>query len=353
MNRLRTLSSQIRYTCGTVQLNSLISANTNEKRLRHQTCPTLKRLAMSTSTNVDTPSPLPYDGSNDNQSSLPSSSSSSLNVDEIRELLRPFDGNCNGKLELHLDDQTGIAKLCINSPMRKNAFSGLMMAQFSDILTKLEQWKEGRAVIIYGADRFFCSGADLKTVKNMSEKTGAFYISTVMQDNLLRLERLPLVSVALVEGKAIGGGAELVTACDLRVFTANAQIGFVHARLGVTPGFGGGVRLIRLVGRTKALQLLLSARPIDVREASNHGLVQHTLPDGVGADEALNSTIEWYQVNYGNISSFASRNVKQIIHTSIMDMPFDEAIAFEAKIFQQVWGTPEHKKAISSNIKHN
>ena len=208
-------------------------------------------------------------------------------------------------------------------------------------------------MIIYGADGFFCSGADLKTVQNMSDTCGAYYISTLMHDNLRRFERLSLVSVALIEGKAIGGGAEVVTACDLRVFSSTAQIGFVHARLGVTPGFGGGVRLNRLLGPTKALQMMLSARPIDVGAAQAlGGLVQHVLPAGSTGKKALTDTKDWYQTNYGSITAHASRQIKNIVTTSMMNLPLDQALNNESKIFQQVWGSAEHKAALASNIKH-
>lgn len=210
-------------------------------------------------------------------------------------------------------------------------------------------------IIIYGAENFFCSGADLKTIRQnkLSDQSGAYFISAMMHSNLTRLERLPLVSVALIEGKALGGGAEIITACDFRVATSDAKIGFVHAKLGVTPGFGGGTRLLRLVGRTKALQLMLSAKLIDAQTAEQYGLVQHILPDGIKGDEALQSTIKWYRENYGSITPFPSRAIKSIVAIGLTNITTEAALKEEAQIFCSVWGREEHMKALASNIKHH
>lgn len=207
-------------------------------------------------------------------------------------------------------------------------------------------------MIIHGANEFFCSGADLKTVGRLSDKEGAYFISKLMHDNLTRFHALSLVTIGLIEGKALGGGAELITACDFRVFTPSTQIGFVHARLGVTPGFGGGVRLINLVGRARALQLMLSTRLIDVEEARQLGLVQHVLPTGLAGAEALEEARAWFMDNYGHITPFVSRQIKSIASKVGENVPLEEALEFEANIFCSVWGSEEHKQALASNIKH-
>ena len=230
-------------------------------------------------------------------------------------------------------------------------------------------------MIIYGADGFFCSGADLKTVQRSMEleaansknsnnssntsssftSSGAYYIATLMHDNFRRLEALPLVSVALVEGKAIGGGAEVVASTDLRVFAADAQIGFVHGRLGLTPGFGGGCRLVRLLGPTRALQMMLSARPVGVSVAQELGLVEHVLPEGLSSGAAsLEATIAWYLAHYGSISAHASRHLKAIVgQAAAASLTMAEALKFEAAAFQAVWGSEEHRASLANNVKHN
>lgn len=213
---------------------------------------------------------------------------------------------------------------------------------------------QGQAMIIYGADEFFCSGADLKTIlqNHLYDQLGAKHISTLMHSNLKRLEELPIISIAMIEGKALGGGAEIITACDFRVAAANAHIGFVHARLGVTPGFGGGTRLQQLLGPTESLKLMLSARLIGAQEAQRIGLVQHVLPENLKGDAALKATIDWYKTNYGLISSSASQAIKNIVSVGKQNISKEQALINEARIFCSVWGSEEHKNALASKIKH-
>uniref|UniRef100_A0A8C8DK32 Ethylmalonyl-CoA decarboxylase n=1 Tax=Oryzias sinensis TaxID=183150 RepID=A0A8C8DK32_9TELE len=110
--------------------------------------------------------------------------------EEIKEKLLAFPG---GSIDL-LKQDSGIAVLTINNPPRMNAFSGAMMVDLEEKVTQLENWTDGKGVIVQGAAQTFCSGSDLNAVRAM----------------------LPLISVALVEGNALGGGAELTTACDFR-----------------------------------------------------------------------------------------------------------------------------------------
>ncbi|CAN2391114.1 methylmalonyl-CoA decarboxylase activity, partial [Pristimantis euphronides] len=104
----------------------------------------------------------------------------------------------------------------MNNPSRMNAFSGTMMLELEERISDLENWKEGKGLIVYGAEGTFCSGADLTTVKAISNPTDGLMMCMFMQNTVTRLQRLPLISVALIQGRAIGGGAELCTACDFR-----------------------------------------------------------------------------------------------------------------------------------------
>lgn len=300
-----------------------------------------------------------------------------LSLEDIHKEICKYDVDSNGCLDLKLDNQTGIATLCINNPSRKNAFTGAMMFQFNQIVKQLEQWDkvlfwfssislstdvfiilspfdfpQGRVVFLYGADEFFCSGVDLNIVQRMPEQSGAKLISAAMHDTMKRFQRLPIVSVALVEGMALGGGVEIITCCDLRVFTASTRIGFVHGRLGVTPAFGGGIRLVSLVGPSQALQLMLSAQLIDVEAALKLGLVNFVLDQRHKREAALEATIDWYMTNYGQIGINASQSIKKIVSTYWDNSLIDDAWRSEAKIFCNIWGSPDHKKALDSKIKH-
>ncbi|XP_071004083.1 ethylmalonyl-CoA decarboxylase-like [Oncorhynchus clarkii lewisi] len=129
---------------------------------------------------------------------------------EIREKLQAFPG---GSIDL-VKQESGIAVLTVNNPARMNAFSGSMMVELEERVSQLEEWTEGKGLIIQGAAGKFCSGSDLNAVRAISNPQDGMKMCTFMQNALTRLLRLPLLSVALVERNALGGGAELTTACD-------------------------------------------------------------------------------------------------------------------------------------------
>ena len=114
-----------------------------------------------------------------------------------------------------------------------------------------------------------------------------------MHSNLSRLKALPLLSVAAIDGQALGGGAEIATACDLRIMTRSAKIGFVQIRVGVTPGWSGGSRLVKICGITKSLDLLMSGRVIPSEEALNFGLISHIFNEFSESHQLIEETIEW------------------------------------------------------------
>lgn len=156
---------------------------------------------------------------------------------ELTRIRNEFSSFGSGQLDLDLDNEEGIAVLTINNYAKRNSFSGKMIAQFDSVLKDLESWSTGKAVIVRGCDGFFSSGGDLTTVSAIiNDPDGGRRMNLLMQNNFLRLQRLPLITLALVEGKAIGGGAETTTACDFRMMTPSAEIGFVHVRMGITAG---------------------------------------------------------------------------------------------------------------------
>ncbi|CAG2101349.1 unnamed protein product [Medioppia subpectinata] len=154
--------------------------------------------------------------------------------------------------------------------------------------------RRGKAVIIYGKNGFFCSGIDLNFARNecSSRETGV-RLSRLMVANTTRLQSLPMVTVAAVEGQALAGGSEITTACDWRVMSRSAQIGFIHIHVGVSTGWGGGTRLTHLLGPIKALDLLLSGRKLNAEEALAIGLANRLFDDMVNTDMFIDAIAQW------------------------------------------------------------
>lgn len=119
------------------------------------------------------------------------------------------------------------------------------MVQMRDCIEDLEKWEEGKAVILYGKGNNFCSGADLDFARKTHTEVGGMQISTWMQDILKRLQNLPLISICLIHGPTLGGGAELSVFCDYIIAADTVKYGFVHGKMGIITSFGGCTRCHR------------------------------------------------------------------------------------------------------------
>ncbi|RZK32606.1 MAG: enoyl-CoA hydratase [Hymenobacter sp.] len=172
----------------------------------------------------------------------------------------------------------GILVITVNSPAKYNALSIQALHELEEQLDEARQNQAIRALLLTGAgEKAFVAGADIGEFKEMpSSESRAF--AEAGQRVLEKLEAMPIPVVAAVNGFALGGGCELALACHLRVASINAQFGLPEVKLGIIPGYGGTQRLTQLVGRGKALELILTGNPIGAEEAQRIGLVNHVVP---------------------------------------------------------------------------
>ena len=174
--------------------------------------------------------------------------------------------------------EDGIALITMNRPAKLNALNAETMGELDDALARVEADASVRGLIVTGAgEKAFVAGAD---INELAAKTvPELYQVTVRGQRILRrLETMPKPSIAAVNGYALGGGLELAMSCTLRVASPNAKFGQPEVKLGLVPGYGGTQRLPRLVGRGRALELVLTGEPIDAAEAHRIGLVNHVVP---------------------------------------------------------------------------
>ena len=175
-------------------------------------------------------------------------------------------------------DGDGIARLTVNRPDKLNALNRALIADIDEAVRRMETDAAVRALIVTGAgERAFVAGADINELAVLTPVEAQAYAARG-QAVLRRLERMGKPSVAAVNGFALGGGLELAMACTIRAASPNAKLGQPETKLGIVPGYGGTQRLPRLVGRGRALDLLLSGEPIDAAEAHRIGLVNHVVP---------------------------------------------------------------------------
>lgn len=275
------------------------------------------------------------------------SSAHGFNQDEIREKLLAFPG---GSVDL-LKEDSGIAVLTLNNPSRMNAFSGSMMVDLEERVTELEKWTEGKGLIVRGAAGTFCSGSDLNAVRAISNPQDGMKMCMFMQNALTRLLRLPLISVAVVEGRALGGGAELVTACDFRLMVRGSVVQFVHKHMGLVPGWGGAARLVRVVGSPSALKLLSGALKVDPDLGLQIGLADGVLEVTHDQEETVQQQAENWLSCYTKGPAPVIQAVKKVILLG-RELPLSDALRMEKDTFGTVWGGPANLQALAAKSKH-
>jgi 2-(1,2-epoxy-1,2-dihydrophenyl)acetyl-CoA isomerase len=183
------------------------------------------------------------------------------------------------------EKQNGVATITLNRPQALNAFTPQMNGELQQALKEADEDKSIRCLLLTGAGRAFCTGQDLKG--RTPETKGSLGASLRQRYNpiILRLRRTEKISIAAVNGVAAGAGCNLALACDLRIASEEAQFIQAFVRVGLAPDCGGSTILPRLVGLSKALELLLLGEPVDAKEALRIGLVSKV----VAANDLLNT----------------------------------------------------------------
>jgi enoyl-CoA hydratase len=175
------------------------------------------------------------------------------------------------------EKKSAIAYLTINRPKALNALNELTVRELAAVLEDAQADSAVSGLILTGAgEKAFVAGADIKEVAALSGMTAATY-ARFGQSVFDRIENLGKPVIAAINGFALGGGCELALACTLRIAATNAKLGLPEVKLGVIPGYGGTQRLPRLVGKGRALQLMLTADAIDAQEAYRIGLVNEVV----------------------------------------------------------------------------
>jgi enoyl-CoA hydratase len=187
---------------------------------------------------------------------------------------------------INLEQKGPVGILTINRPEALNALNSAVLTELDAAITDLEANDEIRAVILTGEGRSFVAGADIAEMKEFSAIDGKKF-GVHGGGIFLRLENLSKPVIAAVNGFALGGGCELAMACDIRIASEKAKFGQPEVGLGITPGFGGTQRLPRIVGVSKAMELILTAKVIGAAEAKEIGLVSQVVPPEALMDTAM------------------------------------------------------------------
>lgn len=242
-------------------------------------------------------------------------------------------------IEFTIDGQ-GVGLITVHRPQVRNALNWAAMDAFAQAVEQAHALGNLCALIVAGLGKAFVSGGDLSELQHYPSRADGLHLSQVMGDALARLEALPCPTIAAINGPARGGGAEIAVACDLRVIAEDADIGFVHARLGIVPAWGGGQRLLRLVGYARALELIASGRVLTAGEALAERLADFLSPVG----EAL-ATARQVAARFGANPPAAVRAAKRLLRFGLSHAN-EDAFQAERAEFPWLWDSEYRREAV-------
>jgi enoyl-CoA hydratase/carnithine racemase len=224
----------------------------------------------------------------------------------------------------------------------RNAISRALLGELEAALARVAGDREIRVVVLTGAgSRAFCAGADLRERKTMSEDEVRAFLAGLR--NVMRsIERAPQVFIAALNGAALGGGAELALACDLRIAAADVRLGFPEVTLGIIPGGGGTQRLARLIGPGRAKDLILSGRRIRADEAYAFGLVNRLAE----ARSALDESLEVAGL-IGRNAPIALAAAKSAIDDGL-GLPLEQALDVEQRAYEKTLASKDRLEGIAA-----
>jgi len=230
-----------------------------------------------------------------------------------------------------------IAIVRLNRPEARNALSGVVLAELTTIIEDLDLDAEIRAIVITGNERVFAAGADIAEMADV----GAIEMHLRRRFTLwerLRHIRTPLI--AAVSGWALGGGNELAMVCDLIVASETARFGQPEITLGIMPGAGGTQRLVRAVGKARAMELVLTGRPMSAREAYEAGLITKV----VGADAYLTEAVRLAH-EIAQKPPIAVQLTKDAVLRAF-DTTLEAGLAYERRAFELCFATEDHHEGM-------
>jgi enoyl-CoA hydratase len=240
-----------------------------------------------------------------------------------------------------VEKKNNIGTIIINRPQVLNALDKTVLKELLAAVDDLEADTSIKIALITGKDKAFVAGADIKQMKDMNTLEGKEF-GKLGHTLMHHIEGSRIPYIAVVNGFALGGGCELMMACDIILAAANAKIGQPEINLGIHPGFGGTQRLPRLVGTIKAKELLFTGDAIDAAEALRIGLVNKVVEP-----EKLMEEAEKLATKLASKSSVQLRFIKELVNNGTQ-MDLSSACAMEIAYFSACFSTEDQKEGMSA-----
>lgn len=236
----------------------------------------------------------------------------------------------------------GIATIILNRPEALNAFSKEVVEEVLNAIEDAKTDETVRVVVLTGAgEKAFSAGADIKAMKGMNALK-ARELSLMGEKLCLALENLEKPVIAAINGYALGGGLEVAMACDIRIASENARMGQTEINIGLIPGWGGTQRLTRLIGATKAKELIFTGKMVDAKTAEQLGLINMVVPQG-----NFRETVRQFALELAQKAPVALKVAKALINKGA-EASLDVALAMEREGFGVVASTEDLQEGVSA-----
>ncbi len=234
-----------------------------------------------------------------------------------------------------------VTLVTLNRPQALNALNGQVLADLTHAFAAFDADPAQRCAVLTGSDRAFAAGAD---IKEMAQQTFADMYGANVFAGYGRLTATRKPWIAAVAGYALGGGCELAMMADIIIAADNAKFGQPEIKLGVTPGMGGSQRLTRAIGKAKAMEMCLTGRNMEAREAEASGLVARVVPVADLAAEALKTAR-----TIADMAPLAALAVKEMVNAAY-ETQLEQGIAYERRLFHALFGTADQKEGMAAFV---
>ncbi len=245
----------------------------------------------------------------------------------------------------------GVFTIELNDPPA-NTYSYEMMRELDDAVLAARMDPNVHVIVVRGAgDKFFCAGANIGMLQQ-ADPEFKYYFCLHANETLNRLEQTPKLVIAALNGHTVGGGLEVALAADIRIAKADGgKIGLPEVTLGVLPGTGGTQRLARLVGKSRAIELMATGRLLTMGEAHSAGLVNEVWGDDVLGGRSFADAIHAYarQFTPPNKASRAVGRMKRAVQSGL-EAGFAEGLAIERELQQQLFQSDDAREGITANV---
>lgn len=244
-------------------------------------------------------------------------------------------------INVSIDEDKRVGLITLNRPKALNALCTPLMNELNDATKSMDLNDKVGAIVITGSEKAFAAGAD---IKEMAPKEYIEAYTTNMFANWANLSKIQTPTIAAVNGFALGGGCELAMLCDIILAGEKAKFGQPEITLGTIPGCGGTQRLIRAVGKSKAMEMCLTGVMISAEEAKESGLVARIYP----ADKLLEESLDMA----AKIASFSKPIVqmcKEAVNSSY-ELSLEEGTRFERRIFHSTFSTIDRKEGMGAFV---